>query len=196
VGAIARKEPCGSRLVPDIECIGRRQRPRTFRRSQLESAVGMTPSAHKRHEFEQQRLAWQDRERLDGSRLARGAARHAHGASERSARCGWRTIFYPTMDTAVTTGCHWLHVLCPACQQLGEVDLRKMGYHPKASLAAVVRKMSCRRCCPHPPFALPLGATADLGMALRGGRRDQTSLQNCLRSQPIRPITSALERST
>src|SRR5665213_2335726 len=72
---------------------------------------------------------------------------------------GWRTIFYPSVGTALTTGCNWLHVVCPACQQIGETDLRKIDIHPHASLGTVVRAMSCRRCSPHPPFARPLGAT-------------------------------------
>jgi hypothetical protein len=72
---------------------------------------------------------------------------------------GWRTIFYPSVGTALTTSCHWLHVVCPACQQMGETDLRKIDIHPNASIATVVRAMSCKRCSPHPPFARPLGAT-------------------------------------
>src|SRR5665213_1710338 len=72
---------------------------------------------------------------------------------------GWRTIFYPSVGTALTTGCSWLHVVCPACQQIGETDLRKIDIHPHASLGTVVRAMSCKRCSPHPPFARPLGAT-------------------------------------
>jgi hypothetical protein len=72
---------------------------------------------------------------------------------------GWRTIFYPSVGTALATGCHWLHVVCPACQQMGEADLPEIDIHPNASLGTVVRKMSCQRCSPHPPFAQPLGAT-------------------------------------
>jgi hypothetical protein len=72
---------------------------------------------------------------------------------------GWRSIFYPTVGTALVTGCPWLHVCCPACQQMGETDLRKIDIHPNASIATVVRAMSCRRCSLHPPFARPLGAT-------------------------------------
>jgi hypothetical protein len=68
---------------------------------------------------------------------------------------GWRRIFYPSVGTAL----NWLHVVCPACHQMGETDLRKIDIHPNASLDTVVREMSCRRCSPHPPFARPLGAT-------------------------------------
>jgi hypothetical protein len=65
----------------------------------------------------------------------------------------------PSVGTALVTGCHWLHVVCPACQQLGETDLRKVDVHPNASIGVVIRAMSCKRCSPHPPFARPLGAT-------------------------------------
>ena len=50
-------------------------------------------------------------------------------------------------------------VLCPACYQMGEADLREIDIHPNASIGTVVRAMSCKRCSPHPPFARPLGAT-------------------------------------
>ena len=43
---------------------------------------------------------------------------------------GWRTVFYPSIGTALATGCRWQHVVCPACQQLGETDLRKLDIHP------------------------------------------------------------------
>jgi hypothetical protein len=42
---------------------------------------------------------------------------------------------------------------------MGETDLRKIDIHPNASVATVVRAMSCKRCSPQPPFARPLGAT-------------------------------------
>ena len=37
--------------------------------------------------------------------------------------------------------------------------LHAIDIHPNASIGAVVRAMSCKRCSPHPPFARPLGAT-------------------------------------
>jgi hypothetical protein len=55
---------------------------------------------------------------------------------------GWRTIFYPSVGTAFATGCHWLHVVCPACQQMGETDSRKIDLNPNGSVATVVRAMA------------------------------------------------------
>ena len=52
---------------------------------------------------------------------------------------------------ATLTGCHWLHVVCPACQQLGDTDLRKIGTAERFA-GHYVRAMSCRRGSPHPPF--------------------------------------------
>jgi hypothetical protein len=92
---------------------------------------------------------------------------------------GWRTIFYPSVETALATGCHWLHVVCPACHQMGEVDLRIIDIHPNASIGAVVRAMSCKRCSPHPPFARPLGATRRSWEDKRRWKRERTK-------QPIR----------
>jgi hypothetical protein len=120
---------------------------------------GMTPSAHRRAQMEREEREREAREMSQRTRLKREAARHIMALWNTALAAGWRTIFYPTVGTALTTGCNWLHVVCPACQQLGETDLRKIDIHPNASVATVVRAMSCKRCSPHPPFARPLGAT-------------------------------------
>ena len=69
-----------------------------------------------------------------------------------------RETFRPSLGTALATGCHWLHVVCPACQQLGETDLRKLDIHPNAS----IRRRDPRHVVPTMlaalPFARPLGA--------------------------------------
>jgi hypothetical protein len=109
--------------------------------------------------MERERREREARELSERSRLKRAAARHTMAFWNVALAAGWRTIFYPSVGTALTTGCHWLHVVCPACQQMGEVDLREIDIHQNASIGTVVRAMSCRRCSPHPPFARPLGAT-------------------------------------
>jgi hypothetical protein len=68
-----------------------------------------------------------------------------------------RMSFYPTVKTALLAGTAVLEVLCPACQSIGGVDLRDIDIHPSASLSAVIRRLSCRRCCPNPPFAKAVG---------------------------------------
>jgi hypothetical protein len=98
-------------------------------------------------------------ERAERNRLKLSTAKHVVALWNVALAAGWRTVFYPSMGTALATGCNWLHVVCPACQQLGEVDLRTLDVHPNASIGVVIRAMSCQRCSPHPPFARPLGAT-------------------------------------
>jgi hypothetical protein len=109
--------------------------------------------------MERERREREARELSERTRLKRAAAKHAMALWNAALAAGWRTIFYPSVGTALITGCHWLHVLCPACQQMGETDLRNIDIHPNASIGTVVRAMSCKRCSPHPPFARPLGAT-------------------------------------
>jgi hypothetical protein len=74
-------------------------------------------------------------------------------------RAGWGTMSYPSVGSALLAGTPWLHVVCPACGIVGEADLRSIDIHPNASVAAVVRRISCVRCCPHSPLAKPTGLT-------------------------------------
>ena len=37
-----------------------------------------------------------------------------------------------------------LGVLCPACQTVGDVDLRKLGRHPGATIASLIPSLPCR----------------------------------------------------
>jgi hypothetical protein len=118
-----------------------------------------SPGAHKRHHMERARREREALARSQRSRLKRATAKHVMALWNAALAAGWRTIFYPSVGTALVTGCHYLHVVCPACQQTGETDLRKIDIHPNASIGTVVRAMSCKRCSPHPPFAWALGAT-------------------------------------
>jgi len=47
-----------------------------------------------------------------------------------------------------------LDVLCPGCRTIGRIDLRNIDVHPDAPISALIRKLSCRRCSPNPPFAV------------------------------------------
>ena len=62
------------------------------------------------------------------------------------ARRGRRVTFFPTIGTALAANTPILEVLCPACQTLGEVDIRKLGRHPDASLTSLIPSLSCRMC--------------------------------------------------
>jgi hypothetical protein len=65
--------------------------------------------------------------------------------------------FCPTIGAAIAAECPWLRFYCPACRQIGLVDLRKLDRHRGATIESLVPALSCRRCGPHPPFARLLG---------------------------------------
>ena len=117
--------------------------------------MGHNPSRNEIARAEMQRAA--ELERANRPKLA--AARHLIATWNVHIAAGWRTMFYPSVGTALFAGCPWLHVVCPACGIVGETDLRKVDIHPDASLGTVVQMMSCSRCSPHPPFAKPTGLT-------------------------------------
>jgi hypothetical protein len=106
----------------------------------------------------------QERERA----AAEAAARANAPAAERKAvadaqkivaiwnarQAGGRELwFYPTIGAAIAAGVPWLSFSCPACGQVGAVDLRALDRHPGASISSLIPSVSCRRCSPNAPFA-------------------------------------------
>ncbi len=79
--------------------------------------------------MELQRRAREALERTERNRLKAATAKHAMAPWNVALAAGWRTVFTPSIGTALATGCHWLHVVCPACQQMGETDLRETSQH-------------------------------------------------------------------
>jgi hypothetical protein len=73
----------------------------------------------------------------------------------RNARqAGGRALwFYPTIGAAIAAGLPWLSFSCPACGQVGSVDLRTLDRHPGGALSGLIPSLSCRRCSPNAPFA-------------------------------------------
>jgi hypothetical protein len=61
--------------------------------------------------------------------------------------------FCPTIGAATAGGRPWLQFMCPGCLMVGEVDLHKLGRHPRGSIESIIPDLSCRRCQPNPPFA-------------------------------------------
>jgi hypothetical protein len=55
--------------------------------------------------------------------------------------------FHLRIGAAIAAG-PWLMFLCPACQQIGEIDLRELDRHPNATIESLVLSLSCRRCQP------------------------------------------------
>jgi hypothetical protein len=106
----------------------------------------------------------QDRERA----AARAAAEARRVEAERKAigdaqkivaiwnarQAGGRALwFYPTIGAAIAAGVPWLSFSCPACQQVGSLDLRTLDRHPRAAISRIIPSVSCRRCSPNAPFA-------------------------------------------
>jgi len=73
------------------------------------------------------------------------------------AKLGRPTSFYPTVASALAAKMPVLECFCPGCQTVGSVDLRKIDIHPKACVSALIPRLSCKRCCPNPPFAVLVG---------------------------------------
>jgi hypothetical protein len=66
-------------------------------------------------------------------------------------KAGTRELwFYPTMGAAVLSGYPWLCFYCPACQQIGQVDLHTLDRHRGATIESLIPSLSCRRCRPNP----------------------------------------------
>jgi hypothetical protein len=76
-----------------------------------------------------------------------------------------RPSFYPTLETALLAGTPWLSYQCPACQVVGEVDLRTLDRHPMMPISGLISALSCRWCCPNPPFAKLLALAPESGLA-------------------------------
>src|SRR5262249_53165358 len=107
----------------------------------------------------------QDRERAAAALAAERAKR---AEAERRARvdaqkivaiwnarqAGGRELwFYPTIGAAISAGLPWLSFSCPACGQVGCVDLRTLDRPPGAAISSVIPSVSCRRCSPNAPFS-------------------------------------------
>jgi hypothetical protein len=49
-----------------------------------------------------------------------------------------RPSFYPTIETALLAGTPWLYYQCPACQLIGDVDLRTLDRHPMLPISGLI----------------------------------------------------------
>ena len=82
-----------------------------------------------------------------------------------------RPSFYPTIETAIIAGTPWLAFMCPGCQAVGEVDLRTLDRHPMTPISGLISSLSCRWCCPNPPFAKLMELTPESGFPVAVSRR-------------------------
>jgi hypothetical protein len=60
-------------------------------------------------------------------------------------------LFSPTIGAAITAGCWFLWVRCPACRTINAIDLRTLDRHHHAAVTSLIPLLSCRR--PNAPFA-------------------------------------------
>jgi hypothetical protein len=105
--------------------------------------------------------------------------------------------FHLRIGGAIAAGHPWLMFVCPACQQIGEIDLRKLDRHPNATIESLVLSLRCRRCRPNPPFVKLLAAlqVVELPVTDAGRRRgapcdmDIRRASACGRSS-ARPLTA------
>jgi len=65
--------------------------------------------------------------------------------------------FQLRIGTAIAAGHPWLSFICPACQQIGEIGLRRLDRHPNATIGSLVLSLSF--CQPNPPHVKLLGLT-------------------------------------
>ena len=69
-------------------------------------------------------------------------------------QAGGRALWlYPTIGAAIAAGLPWLSYSCPACGQVGTVDLRTLDRHPGAAISSFIPSVSSGRCSPNAPFA-------------------------------------------
>jgi hypothetical protein len=108
------------------------------RAQERERAAAQAAEAAKRAEAEHKAIA--DAQKIVGIWNARQAG----------GRALW---FYPTIGAAIAAGFPWLTFSCPACCQVGSVDLRTLDRHPGASISSLIPTVPCRRCSPNAPFA-------------------------------------------
>ena len=57
------------------------------------------------------------------------------------------------IGVALAARYYFLHVFCPGCHQVKQVNLRTVQRHERTTLHGLIPSLSCRNCLPHPPFA-------------------------------------------
>src|SRR5665213_1631896 len=106
----------------------------------------LTQEARAAAEAEERRLAPQ-------RKRAEREAKLAVAAFNVRARMQRAVLAWPTFRAAFSAKRYFLTCACPACKQEACLDLRKIKYHPDASINCLIPYLSCQRCCPNPPFA-------------------------------------------
>lgn len=94
--------------------------------------------------------------RAESTAPAEPRAQRVVAAWNARARRGKPAMYFPTFETALAARCSRLTYCCPACRQLGVVDLWDYAdaHHPRAPISVLIPRLSCTRCCPNPPLAM------------------------------------------
>ena len=103
--------------------------------------------------------------------------------------------FYPTIAACIIAELPVLEVLCFGCRTVGTVDLRKLDRHPGTALSSLIPSLSCRICCPNPPFAKLgpefVGATAGRARVKCSCFRGNGCVCMCVSPGQFAPIANA-----
>src|SRR5262249_24715006 len=113
----------------------------------------MGPNRHAQERERAAALAAERAKRAEAERKAKADAQKIVAICNARQAGGRELWFYPTIGAAIAAGLPWLNYSCPACGQVGCIDLRTLDRHPRASISSLIPSVSCRRCSPNAPFA-------------------------------------------
>jgi len=125
-------------------------------RANSDCAMSLRMSRRKIEELEAAARDAQERRERPAKLRAEREAKLAVAVFNVRARSKFPTpLTWPTFRAVLTAKRYFLTVWCPACQNIACVDIRpeKLRYHPDASINCLIPYLSCKRCCPNPPFA-------------------------------------------
>lgn len=154
--------------------------------------LSLRPMSHGPNRYRaERRLAEAAAKRAGRSALADARSQRVVEAWNARARRGKPAMFFPTFETALAADCSRLTFCCPACKQIGTVDLwaHANAHHPRAPISVLIPKLSCERCCPNPPLAV-LIELGEAGALLPTLDREQDAIQNRRdpRDEPAPPV--------
>ena len=104
------------------------------------------------------RVEWEERRRAEPQRRrAINEAKTAVAAFNVRARSAHPVFAWPTFRAAALAERPFLMVKCVSCGQVAHLDLRKIDYHPDASINSLAPYLKCLRCQPNPPLPRLIG---------------------------------------
>lgn len=135
------------------QCASRKAPLAASRTGRHDGGVAHSKSIHRLTQEAKARLRDEQNRLAPKTRRAEKEAKIAVAAFNVRARTDWAILTWPTFRAARVAKRYFLTVRCPGCKQEACIDLRKIGYHLDASINCLIPHLSCKRCCPNPPFA-------------------------------------------